>query len=641
MADEQTINAEEKQDSKSRRNPLYESRDKLYSSSEKSIQLEGFTWLKQSADPEAAKIIAFGLATPTVLVKEEILTHFSNFDRDDMFDHLLEALIGCGEVAKGEVYKSFIDAGLAEVYLDKIEKYRQSVTKYPMLIKTITFLGLLGAQEMMDPIGQLVFVDNDKVRMAVIDALEELDNRGCLNFVLTGAKLFSLGVAKRSLKLITNLQDTNAILPLLYMLGEAEPDRLELIFDVLRSYDQDVLLKIVSNYLCQDDKALINSTLQYLEKTGNVDITRAIREKFQIGDEKKSTAGSGKTLSGRRSAFKETLDFEVKNIGDIILIGLKGVLDVYTLPRLKRVMEAICTHGHTKVILPCGRLDKIDADSSSFIAEVDTHMQRLLGGLRIVGLDCINEVDRKRLLPKAVFCGNLAKAASSFSVVRRSKYVMVDDDLVGREKLLEVTFKTDGQEKTRTTPVLTSDQFRLTLAWQVFDKTDIFQKFINDRIKLTFVKDNDVLEAQSKVVEQYKGPVPSIMVMRSRMACTVERRKAIRVNCHFNINFYQVMRSGNVAPTPLPGLCLNINSGGVLFVSPLQLAQGSFFILQFPQEEVAVGKILGQIVRRNERIEKGEMLFEYGINFARILDSDRMKIKKYVFDKISAGEASD
>ena len=101
------------------------------------------------------------------------------------------------------------------------------------------------------------------------------------------------------------------------------------------------------------------------------------------------------------------------------------------------------------------------------------------------------------------------------------------------------------------------------------------------------------------------------------------------------------MRSGNVAPTPLPGLCLNINSGGVLFVSPLQLAHGSFFILQFPQEEVAVGKILGQIVRRNERIEKGQMLFEYGINFARILDSDRMKIKKYVFDKISAGEATD
>ena len=136
-----------------------------------------------------------------MLVKEEILTHFSNLDRDDMFEHLLEALIGCGEVAKGEVYKAFIDAGLAEVYLDKIEKYRQSLTKYPMLIKTITFLGLLGVQEMMEPIGQLIFIDNDKVRMAVIDALEELDNRSCLNFVLTGAKLFSLGVAKRSLKL--------------------------------------------------------------------------------------------------------------------------------------------------------------------------------------------------------------------------------------------------------------------------------------------------------------------------------------------------------------------------------------------------------------------------------------------------------
>ncbi len=531
-----------------------------------------------------------------------------------------------------EVYRAFTQADLVQPYLEKIENIRHLRPKYSLLEKIIRFLGKLGVQEMMEPLGQLVFVDNEGIRLAVIDAFEFLDNRACLNYLLTAAKLFKGYVAERALNLINKFKDTNAILPLLYMLGEDKSQKGDLIFNILNGYDQDSLMKLVTTYLSQEDTALVDATLQYLKKTGNMDLTRAIREKYKENQTTKNVTGAFV------SSLHDTLNFEIKNIGDLVLIGLKGILDVYTLPRLKRVMEAIITHGHTKVLFLCDQLDTLDRKAIAYLNKIDRNLKKMLGGIKYVKLDCLTIVEKKRLLPKADFFSSMPKAASSFSVMRRAKSILVDNVMVRDNAVIEVTFKAEGQEKTRTTSVLDADQFRVNLAWQIFDKSDIFERFINDRIKLTFVKDNDVLEAQSKVTEQVKAPVPCITIMRPRMACTVDRRKEIRVNCHFNVNFYHVSRGTEVAPAPLPGVCLNVNASGILYVSPLLLPEGSFGILQFPVEEIKVGKILGQIVRRNERVERSKMLYEYGINFAKILDYDRMTIKKFVFDKISKGE---
>ena len=610
---------------------LAELRDGLIYSLDKETQIKALNQLGvMDNNPDAIQIIADALKAPQVVIKPAILNTLSTIDRESVYENLIKVIDEGGDTVRWSIYDFFNQAGLGRKYLEKIEKYRQSPDKTTLLAGIIRFIGKLGDQEMMEPIGQVIFTNNDEIRLAVVDALDYLDNRSCLNYLMTAVKLFSPDVAARALEVISKFKDKNSMLPLLYALGEAVGANISGIARVLKTYDQKELLEIIYSNISREDKDLVLASILYLEMIGNIEVARKMREEYNIGT---SVAQS----QGADAAAHATLEFEVKNIGELVLIGLKGILDLYTLPRLQRVMDAIVTHGHDKVLLMCGSLEKLDRHTSVYLNRINAKLKKMMGGLRFVKLDCLSDVELKNTLPEEDLYTDLPSAASSFSVVRSEKLLRVNDAMIAKDSKIEVTFTTAGVEKNRTTTVLESDQKRIKLSWEVVDKTDVFEEYANDNVKLTLVRDNNVMVAQTRVVEQIHFPTPSIIIHRPRMARVKDRRRAIRINTQFAVKFLKLKSLKEVSKTQLPGLCLNVSAGGILLLTPIKLAEGSIIILVFPQTEIKIGKVLGKIARRFERIEQSKLLYEYGIIFAKIMDNDRMKIKKFIFDQISIG----
>ena len=607
---------------------MSELRDGLVYSLDHESQVEALNKLGNMETPQSVSILCEALKGPQITVKSEIMTLLSHINKEYVYDTLLEVIDESADTVKWQIQQAFSQAELSGKYLEKIEKFRKDFSQAQLLAQIIRFLGKLGDQALLEPLGQVIFTNQDTVRMGVIDALEYLDNKACLNYLMTAVKMFSPEVARRALKVIEKFKDKNAILPLLYALGEASGEVTYDVARVLKDFDQKEILGIIQNNLSSDDTPLINSSILYLELTGKIDIARKIRERYRVSTEIQQADGSD-------AVAKTTLEFEVKHIGEMVLIGLKGILDLYTLPRLKRVTEAVVTHGYNKVLLLCEQIEKLDRSASVYLNTLDAKLKKMMGGLKFIKLECMTDQELKHSLPKVDVYPDLPTAASSFSVVRSDKLVKVNDAMLEKSSKIEVTYTTGGKDKSRTTEVLSMDDRRVTLSWEVVDKEDVFREYANDNVHLTFVRNNDVMNAQTRVFEQIHFPDQAVIIIRPRMAHVVERRREIRINTRFPMRFLQVKNLREIMKSQLPAICLNISAGGMMLLTPLKLAEGSIIILCFPPGELKMGKVLGKIARRNERVERGKLLFEYGVIFAKIMDADRMKIKKYVFDKIS------
>ncbi len=611
-------------------NPLARFSTMLLGSSEMRKQLEALSFFTGRKDSTSIATLVSALQSPVVAVKPQIITHLSMIGSDSIFDALNDSLDKGDAQFRSSLYAAFSEANLGDYYLSKIEIMRRQPACYSHLKKIINFLGKLGAQEMMEPVGHLVFMEDEIIGLALIEALEALDNARCLTFLLAAVRLYSSIVAERALDLIQRFNDKNAILPLVTMLDELSETTAARVVDVLMGFDQDEVYTIICSNLDVENEKLIGNALMYLETVGNIPKARRLRE--QVAAESERTGVEIKAV-----VEAVPLSVDVKNIGDIVIMTLKGMLDRENLPRLKRVLEVICTHGETKVVLVCTSLQTLDSWGIAYLHDHDTKLRKMMGGIKYVDLTCIQDSMIQSHMPDAEIYERLPAAVSSFSVERSTSYVMVGEDLFRDGTQIEVTCWFEGEEKTRTTAIEDIESGRMRLSWQVFDQLDLFRTHVNDKVKLVYVKDNNVLSAQSKVASQERSPIPFINVLCPRVMHIVERRKEVRIKTHFKVDFHGLDAQGTVSKTPCPGFCLDINAGGILFLAPVMLSVSSFGILRFPSSEINLGPVLGQIVRRNERIERDRMFYEHGINFAKILDADRSKIKQYVFEKISAG----
>nr|MBC8508345.1 hypothetical protein [Chloroflexota bacterium] len=219
-------------------------------------------------------------------------------------------------------------------------------------------------------------------QMAVIDSLEYSQPGTCPRNLFTALKMFGPEVAQRALVLMGKLKDRNTVIPLVYLLGEVGGLMAEQIVAILKSFDRKELAETIVSYIGEDkvnlDTELLHSWIVFLERTGDLEGARKFREHFGIEREVHHEASSEATSGA-------SLAFELKEAGEFAILKLQGILDLYTLSRMEKVLKLLIKNGHARILLLCGELSRLDRHAAAYLRRMDTNLRKMFGGFKLFG----------------------------------------------------------------------------------------------------------------------------------------------------------------------------------------------------------------------------------------------------------------
>ncbi len=609
-------------------------REKLLYGFETEGQLETVKELWSMGSVEALEVMADAILSPQIVVRGEILEFISFAKHPEIFDYLTEVLAGCSEAALWKIQQSFEEKNLRSRFLSKLDGLHDDLTGYPLMAAILRFLGYIADPEIMETIAQLIYTDDDGVQMAVIDSLEYSQPDKCPRNLFAALKMFGPEVAQRALVLMGKLKDRNTVVPMVYLLGEVGGLMAEQIVAILKSFDRKELAKTIVTYVGDDkanlDMELLHSWIVFLERTGDLEGARKFREHFGIEREVHREANSEAT-SGT------SLTFELKEAGEFAILKLKGILDLYTLSRMEKVLKLMIRNGHARILLLCGELSRLDRHAAAYLRRMDTNLRKMFGGFKYVRLECLNFTEKKLLLPNSEFFRDASSAFASFLEEPQQQVVKLEESLMSScGRSVDVRFSSKDVEKTRVAEILSREQNYLVLSWPVFDETDRFKEFENDDITLIITVGARLLEAKTRVCEQDEDLPPSIKVLLPRTARTIGRISHARVDCRLTVTVRKITGSQQVDKSSFPAMCTRISEQDLFLMTAVPLKEDAQVVITPDQSKIRMGSIIGRVTRRVELPMANKRFYEYTLGFISISGRDLAVLKKYVYSLISA-----
>lgn len=596
------------------------------------VQRDALQALWLDGGPEALTVMVEALKAPQVAIKDEIISFLSFRDQEVVYVHLCQVIDESSNTVRKTILDSIESLDLKSRFLDKIERFKTDASKFKLLAAMVRFLGKLRDQEIIDSLGRLIDIESDEVRLALIDALEYSAAEKCPGYILDTMKLFSPRVSVRALDLIADFQDDTSVLPLLNILGEVGGLMSEKIVDTLQGFDQDRLPLIVQRNATgtdgKPDEGLLRSWCLYLEKTGRKKDAANIRQQHQLQE-------SEPKVEDECIQTSKILAFELSSLKGVAILRLNGKLNLHSLAGFELTLKFIIRSGYHKIVLVCECLLSIDHHAIAYLEETNKKLQQLLGGIRYTMFKALTEAQRKTLMPSAEIFKDVAEAVESFSLGSLGTVIKIDESSFSQGDQVEVQYSIGRFDKIRAATVLYTEKNRLSIAWEILDEKDVFISYENDKVKFTFARDNERYEAKTKVIEQSDLPESHVKLMLPRIARLIERRESVLVKCRLLAIFQKILEDRTVDKTEFPGVCVKMSEEDMLVMSPVPLPEGANIVVTINPTDLDLGKVVGRISKRTEYIHRKKRFYEYQVTFVTVLDKDRIKIKKFVFNRLS------
>ena len=329
-------------------------KDRLIFELDQNNQREALKALWIDGSSEALKVMSEALKAPQVAIKDEILSYLSFKDSEIVFQYLLDVMDACTESVRKDLIETIEKLDLVTRYLDKIETFREVPSRYPLVAGIIRLLGKTGHQDFLKQLPELYPIDNDIIKLSVIEALEFAEVAVIPDCIFDSLQNVSSVVVERFLALIQRSTESVTVTNLVRRVSANGDPLNDRIMETLQAMDQMMLEKAVVEHLGSPDEEdvdqpLLKAWMAFLGQTGRKDDAKTVLETY--------TAKVNEQSEHVQTAIKKTtMLLEVKNIEGAALIEILGSLDVHSLPKLEKTLKTMVKSGCTKIVIECGHL---------------------------------------------------------------------------------------------------------------------------------------------------------------------------------------------------------------------------------------------------------------------------------------------
>lgn len=149
----------------------------------------------------------------------------------------------------------------------------------------------------------------------------------------------------------------------------------------------------------------------------------------------------------------------------------------------------------------------------------------------------------------------------------------------------------------------------------------------DDIIYVYFTTDRAAYEFKSVILQRIKEPIPFILIKKPEKLNRIQRRNYFRLELDGIVGLHQEKKDGSTNKKEVK--LVDISGGGLQIKTKLKLEEGDQIKISFKKLIKLDNLIKGEIVRKSkENFEVNN----YGIEFIDIIDSDREKIIKWIFN---------
>ena len=599
----------------------------LQSGKDHDLQEQVLDKLAVDGSPGAVAVLAETLLYPGFPLKSQSLTLLININQLDVYRDLLLVMKNASPEIMEELRGLARRFRLTDVLLDRLERWQTAPDFFPAVAAILSVLGYVGGHSVVAPVSQCLFHHDDEVKQAAIGCLETLTLPECVSYLYAPLKLSSDTMALNILDLMARFHDRRSIIPLLGTLGATTSVVKERIIQVLAGYDSTVVEKEIDGHLDGTDRSLCRAALMFYERSGHLAEARKLRTRFQMEDRLGDAQQTGPAAE---------LGVEVKLVGDIAVIALAGILDMYSLPTLTGVLETLVYNGRFKLLIMCEQVESIDRESLKSINRLAENLEAFGGTLKMVALDAADISTKHELLPRVHEYPTIRESIRSFETGDLARMIRFNEEMVPPGKWVELNVHTGSRSWSRRTRVIRHDGGSPVLEWHSSDPEDVFREVLSTGVELIVVYRNVVLCFETRVEEQQFYPNPHVVLAPPRMGRAVGQRQHVRVPSSMPVVFHLQEGTSHLRKN-LRGTCRNVSAGGLLISSGEALPMHGIIALKFEEDrDLGTHGIVGKIVSRGRSCAAGDGGgIEYGIQFLNIPGDTRLAIGRLVFRTIS------
>ncbi|PKK89456.1 MAG: hypothetical protein CVV64_14345 [Candidatus Wallbacteria bacterium HGW-Wallbacteria-1] len=336
----------------------------------------------------------------------------------------------------------------------------------------------------------------------------------------------------------------------------------------------------------------------------------------------------------------ERLTIGSSAFSNVIILDLRGSLDIYTVSRLKAAIELLSTRsGCDDIVVDCRSLESIDKAGIDYLAAT----AREFGDnktLAAAGLD--EEKVNPRLLTYLAAHVQLFKndADALASLLGRQKEYGggPSDSLLQFNRFLYL-FDDNGM-------------WSMPVELESFDEECLYIKPLSilpanivptAKMKLRLLSPEGVMVVSTYLNEIRQQDNWTILVLgRPVGSGSVLMRSHERFNIRIIIeyNTFNALASGGSQTKMLSGVSRNISSGGILLETKHPVDEDSYIGMKFRLGKAKVNLAMGVVIRKIslETDESGKPLFSLGVKFTAIHPEDRLTIHSHIMSMRSSGQ---
>ncbi len=565
------------------------------------------------------------LTFQNLAVKQHVLKSLLNINRKEVFEGLLTLLKLGGPGLIQELKELVGELNPIPELMEKMDNWASDPGKFEMVVAALGIIGQISDESVVETVAQHLRHVDYTIKSTAIKTLQNIGSPKCLKFLFPTLKLADEPVALLILDLIGSFEAPETILPLLHVMGRSEEAVKKKILSFLTSFPPDQLETVIEGNLNNAPPGLRRNALRLFEATGRVEAARRIREQFKDDVEIKPVV----------KQTTDQLSCKIKTSGDMAMLSLSGILDVYTLPKLSQTLKSLFTKGNMKIFLACNHLKTVDDNALRSLNNLGGKIEPFGGLLMLISMDSVSQAKRETFLNKVEYYNTLKEAVMSFSPSKLEEAVPLSKEMLEPGTRVELLVQAGLNTSTRVVNIVSFDGKNLVLEWFLRSVGEVFKEDLNSNVKITLLNRNQVVTFESAVIQQVFLPEPYITLSRPRKGRVVDYRRQVRVAIDIPVTFYHILSNKQIRKD-LSGQCRNLSIGGMLLATQEEVPENDIIVSVFTGQHLLEGqKAPGQVVNSHKTITTEGICFEYGISFLQIQDALKDRIAQIVYDEIS------
>ncbi len=575
--------------------------------------------------PRAVATLIASLSREDFPLKEQVLKTLSNINTCQVYKGILAAFEKSGGSIRDELCRLAAKLELVPVLMKRTVTWRHDPEQFGSLAAALGILGHIGGEQVVEPTAAFLYHAERDIVKAALGSLRAIGCPACQKHLYSPLKLADEEICMEILDLIRTFKDRASILPMLYAMETMRPALHTKVVQFFKLFSPTELEEILDNHLDKNDHTLCRAALTMFELSGYLESARKFRCRFRFTD----------SIAPVTGLPAEDLSVQIVQKGTFSLLLLAGVLDVYTLPTLVRMLEKQIPLGQVNILAIFNKVKAIDIQSLRYIGTLVDKLALFNGTLKVVGMHAVGEELRKQYMFTAEYYADLPSAIKSFSLASRDeKLVIFDGKLVQPGNAIELNVFAGIRKLTRRTKIKSLEKDKVILEWVSDGPEDVFKEFLNPSIKLILVRDDKVVAFESTVIDQSFFPEQFIVISRPDMGDIIERRRHVRIPVDVPIGFLHCIDSKNIRKD-LEGRTGNVSVSGMMLLSKEPLPVNNVIISSFKGDNRLNGlHVMGKIVRIAKSHAGEEQVYEYGIEFISMKQPIREKLARFVYDSV-------